>query len=80
MTRTNLLPLARSPDGQILSHPLLMQGAQGTALSHFVFNLGVGEYWQSGSNCETDLRHSIHAPLAKTSGLDVEAALDMWQK
>jgi hypothetical protein len=80
MIRTNLLPLARSPDGQILSHPLLLQGAQGTALSHFVFNLGVGESWPNDSNCDTNLRHSIHAPLAKASGLEVEAALDMWQK
>jgi hypothetical protein len=80
MTRTNLLPLARSPDGQILSHPLRLQGEQGTALSHFVFNLGPGEYWQNDSNGHTNLRHSIHAPLAKATGLEVEAALDMWQK
>jgi hypothetical protein len=63
----------------MLSHPLLTQGAQGTALSHFVFNLREGEYLHRDSIQDTNLRHSIHAPLTKMSELEVEAILDIRQ-
>jgi hypothetical protein len=71
---TYLLPRARRPDGQILSHPRLLHGAQGTALSHLVFNLHrrFNESCKPSDGCSY-LRHSMHAPLANKGALAVEA-------
>jgi hypothetical protein len=74
--RTYLLPRARRPEGQILSHPRLLHGAQGTALSHLVFNLH--KHFNESRNPfggYSYLRHSMHAPLANKGALAVEAML-----
>lgn len=55
LEESNLLPRARRPEGQMFSQPLRLHGAHGIALSHFVFSL----------------RHSMHAPRARSGGLDV---------